>query len=119
MLFKPTALLALFAAGIHAESACQKQPAAWNQCAHWNKPETYGQLKSCLCWQDEGLFHQAWKCAVEKDSSCQYDNYWRLRFIDFKFYYCQDPNQKYNGDYEKAWRDHDNIWAERYNLMKI
>ncbi|KAF4583027.1 hypothetical protein GQ602_006171 [Ophiocordyceps camponoti-floridani] len=69
-----------------------------------------------------------WKCQVESDPKlksdnkedyCRSDNYWRLRYLDFKHKYCEDPDQKYKGNYYEASHDIENIWAARKDQMKI
>ncbi|RCI14130.1 hypothetical protein L249_8276 [Ophiocordyceps polyrhachis-furcata BCC 54312] len=131
MLFQTTALVAILAAaqGVFG-SACEEQRQRYNACREFNKDGSYHHLKWCLCERDEGLFHQAWQCAVEKavtraggdanhQSVARESMYWKQYFIEFKFRYCQDPDNKFQGNYDKAWESHHWIWDNRMDLTKI
>ncbi|RDA83112.1 hypothetical protein CP532_4443 [Ophiocordyceps camponoti-leonardi (nom. inval.)] len=131
MLFQTTALVALLAAaqGVLG-TACDEQQKRYNDCANFNKPGSHHHLKWCLCNRDEGLFHQAWQCGIEKavgaaggdanhQSVAREDMYWKQYYIELKFRYCQDPDNKFNGDYNKAYESHRWIWDNRMSLTKI
>ncbi|RDA90659.1 hypothetical protein CP533_6823 [Ophiocordyceps camponoti-saundersi (nom. inval.)] len=131
MQFKTAALIAIVAAaqGVFG-SACIEQQVMWDKCKSHNKPGSYDYLQWCLCVMPRGLFHQAWKCSIEKavgraggnEHSREValeDMYWKQYYVEFKFRYCQDPDGKFNGNYQKAWESHDNIWKNRNQLTSI